>query len=217
MKTSKPISTISYNSPEFLRAKIEYWKAQGIIEYGMWIRHLPDEDDKKAHYHVFLKPAKLIQTMDLEKESLEIPGWDIRCEPNRDITDIAIQDVKPLKMIGFRNSKEDDWLLYGIHDAQYLAEKGMTRNHHYNLSDVETTCQETLQDIITHLIDNRKGRLEVRIFEMINQGLSWRDIVCSGLIPLKQIHNSFMFYKAVTCQLQDYRDSQPKESFVDVE
>lgn len=216
VKTSKPISTISYNSPEFLRQKINYWKELGIIEYGMWIRHEPDEDNKKAHYHVFLKPAKLIQTMDLENDSMEFPGQKFYDTDGVTGTELVQTEVKPLKMIGFRMSKEDDWILYGIHDPTYLAEKGMTRNVHYSFNDIETTCIDTLHDMITHLIDNRKGRLEVRIFDLIQKDFSWRDIVTTGIVPLKQMHNAFMFYRAITMQVDDYRNSQPKEQYEEV-
>lgn len=220
MKTSKPISTISYNSPEFLRNKIEEWKKKGIIEYGMWIKHLPDEDNKKIHYHVYLKPAKLIQTMDLEIDSCELPKINYGDIPpnmvNKEINADPIK-IKPLKMIGFRMSKEDDWILYGIHDATYLAEKGMTRNHHYTFSDIESTCEDTLLDMITHLIDNRKGRLEVRLYDLISSGLSWKDILTTGIVPMKQMHNAFMFYRAITNQLNDYRESREPEQYVDAE
>lgn len=223
MKTSKPISTISYNSPNFLRNKIEEWKKKGLIEFGMWIKHFPDEDNKKVHYHVYLKPAKLIQTMDLEEDSCEIPklyddkGLPMPVNENAGSA-LMLSDIKPLKMIGFRNSKEDDWILYGIHDPTYLAEKGLTRNHHYTFSDIESTCKETLLDMITHLVDNRKGRLEVRLFDLINMGLSWKEIVTTGIVPMKQMHNAFLFYKAITSQLfEDYRDSKPKEQYVDVD
>lgn len=220
MKTSKPISTISYNSPEFLRNKIEEWKSKGLIEYGMWIKHMPDEDNKKIHYHVFLKPAKLIQTMDLESESREIPMVEYsNIQPDGATTDISIdaEEIKPLKMIGFRMSKEDDWILYGIHDPTYLAEKGMTRNIHYSFNDIECTCQETLHDMITHLIDNRKGRLEVRIFDLIEKGFSWRDILTTGIVPMKQMHNAFMFYKAITYQIDDYRNSESGKVYEEAE
>lgn len=208
MRTSKPISTISYNTPEFLRNKILEWKQLGWIEYGMWIRHLPDEDEKKVHYHVYLKPAKLIQTMDLEEDSCEFEGPFPNGNPDPNSTELAL---KPLKMINFRMSKEDDWILYGIHDKAYLAEKGMTRKHHYLFEDIECTCDDTLRDMITHLIDNRKGRLEVRIYDCINKGLTWREIVCTGIIPLRHIGNAHMFYKAVTGQIPDYFESVPRE------
>lgn len=188
MKTSKAISTISYNSAEFLKAKIEYWKAQGIIEFGMWIRHEPEQDEKKAHYHVFLKPAQLIQTMDLELDSCEI-------DPQH--------PDKPLKMISFRFSKEDDWVLYGIHDSNYLAEKGLTREHHYDISDIESTCEETLSDIISHLSDNRKGRLEYRIIDCINKGMTWQEIISSGLVPIRYMGGAKIMYTAITGQTND--------------
>lgn len=183
MRTSKPISTISYNSEEFLRGKIEYWKNQGLIEFGMWIRHEPDEDNKKVHFHVFLKPAKLIQTMDLEMDSCEL-------DPN-------FPD-KPLKMIGFRVSKENDWVLYGLHDKEYLASKGMQRNIHYDLGDIQSTDSDTLADIITHLNDERKGKLETRIMECVGMGLNWAEIVGSGLIPLRHMHNAKLLFDALT-------------------
>lgn len=185
MRTSKAVSTISYNSPSFLKGKIEEWKTLGYIEYGMWIRHEPEADEKKAHYHVYLKPAKLIQTTDLEERSQEIdpqnPG-------------------KPFKMVSFRISKEDDWLLYAIHDPVYLSEKGLTRQHCYAFSDVETTCEDTLRDIISHMSDNRKGKLEYRLLECIEMGMTWGEIVRTGIIPIRQMSGALMMYRAITGQ-----------------
>lgn len=185
MRTSKPISTISYNTPDFLRNKIEEWKLQGIIEYGMWIRHEPEEDEKKAHFHLYLKPAKLVQTMDLETASMELDP------ENPD---------KPLKMISFRVSKESDWVLYCLHDPNYLIEKGMSRAYCYGVEDIESTCEDTLKDILSRLSDDRKGRLEYRLVECINIGMSWQEIVRSGLVPLRQMSSARLMYGAITGQ-----------------
>lgn len=182
MKTSKSISTISYNTEDYLKSIIDKWRKAGIIEFAMWIRHEPEADEKKAHYHVFIKPAKLIQTMDLENDSMEF-------DPQN--------PEKPLKMISFRTSKENDWVLYGIHDKDYLAEKGLTRDRHYDLQDIKTTCQDTLSDIISHLSDDRKGRLEYRIMECCERGMSWGQIVGSGLIPLRYMAGAKIMYKAL--------------------
>lgn len=182
MRTSKPISTISYNTPEFLRAKIEYWKSTGTIEYGMWIRHEPEADEKKAHYHVYLKPAQLIQTMNLENESMEFD---------------PLNPEKPLKMIGFRISKEDDWVLYGLHDASYLLEKGLEREHHYDIADIQSTDEDTLADILTHINDNRKGDITKRIIDLIQLGLTWQQICASGLIPLRYMTNAKTLYNGI--------------------
>ena len=188
MRTSKPISTISYNSENFLKEKIEYWKSRGIIEFGMWIRHEPEGEEKKAHYHVFLKPAKLIQTMDLELDSQEID---------------PLNPDKPFKMISFRVSKESDWVLYGIHDPSYLLEKGLTREFCYDISDISSTCDDTLKDILSHLSDERKGRLEYRIIDCVNKGMTWGQIVNSGLIPIRQMVGAKHFYSAITGQVSD--------------
>lgn len=185
MRTSKPIATISYNTPEFLKGKIEYWKEIGWIEFGMWIRHEPESDEKKAHYHVYLKPAKLIQTTDLEKESCEID---------------PLQPDKPLKMISFRSSKESDWVLYSIHDPTYLLEKGLTREYVYSFEDINSTCSDTLSDIISHISDDRQGRLEYRLIQCINMGMNWNQIVSSGLIPLRHMGGARIMYRAMTLQ-----------------
>lgn len=185
MKTSKPISTISYNTDEFIRNKIEYWRSCGIIEFGMWIRHEAEADEKKSHCHVYLKPAKLIQTMDLEMDSCEI-------DPTN--------PEKPLKMVSFRISTESDWLLYSLHDKAYLLEKGLERQFHYDISDIQSTCDDTLQDIITQVSDKRKGSIEYRILDMVNKGMTWQQIVSSGMIPLRYMGGAKIMYQALTGQ-----------------
>lgn len=186
MRTSKPISTISYNTEDYLKNVIEKWRKNGIIEYAMWIRHEPEQDEKKAHYHVFIKPAKLIQTMDLENDSMELDPYN---------------PEKPLKMISFRVSKESDWVLYGIHDKAYLQEKGLEREKHYDLQDIQATCHDTLTDIIACLSDERKGRIEYRIMECVDRGMSWGQIVGSGLIPLRHMGGAKIMYQALTGEI----------------
>lgn len=184
MKTSKPIAGVSYNSPAFLKSKIEYWKSLGLIEFGMWIYHKAEEGEKKDHYHVYLKPAKLLQTMDLEQDSCEV-------DPNSD---------KPLKIVGLSPSKETDWVLYTLHDQAYLMEKGLERSYHYDISDFETTCTDTLANIIYHVADERKGKVEYRLIDAVNMGMSWYAIVKSGMIPMRHMAGALLMYKALTGQ-----------------
>lgn len=185
MRTSKPISTISYNSEEFIKQKIEYWRMLGIIEFGAWIKHKAENDEKKDHFHILLRPAKLIQTMDLENDSLELD---------------PLNPDKPLKMIGFRVSVEADWLLYCLHDKSYLAEKGLIRDFHYDITDISSTDNDTLTDIITNSLESRKGKIEWRIVECIDLGMSWGDIVRSGLIPIRFMGGAKIMYQAITGQ-----------------
>lgn len=202
MRTSKPISTISYNTDSFLRGKIEEWKKQGLIEFGMWIRHDPEADDLKSHCHVYLKPAKLIQTTDLETLSCEIdPTWKPKDSYESEKEQQKHEAKQFFKMMPFRiTSDEGEWLLYAIHDPSYLFEKGLEREFVYSFDDIDTTCHDALNEIISRMNDKRKGRLEYRIIDCINRGMTWHQIVSSGIIPIRQIGGAKIMYTAMTHQ-----------------
>lgn len=113
MATQKPLSTISYNSEGFLKEKLEEWYTVHIIQSYQYICH-KGEDGDKDHIHVRIEPNRRIDPMDLMDELREfVPG-----------------QKKPLGCRPFRPSKEEDWLLYAVHDKDYLkckyggAEKG---------------------------------------------------------------------------------------------
>lgn len=70
MRTSKPISTISYNSPEFLTLKLNEWMKKGLVAYWCFILHkgetLDDGTVEKDHIHVFIEPNKTVDTLSLQ-------------------------------------------------------------------------------------------------------------------------------------------------------
>lgn len=113
MATQKPISTISYNTESFLREKLDTWFNAHIIQAYQYICH-KGEDGDKDHIHLRIEPNKKLDPMVLLEELRE---W----QPGKD---------KPLGCRPFRPSKEEDWILYAVHDHQYLklkyggAEKG---------------------------------------------------------------------------------------------
>lgn len=113
MATQKPQSTISYNTELFLREKLETWYQAHIIQSYQYICH-KGEDGDKDHIHLRIEPNKKLDVMDLAEQLREYP-------PGKD---------KPLGCRPFRPSKEEDWILYAVHDEQYLkikyggAEKG---------------------------------------------------------------------------------------------
>lgn len=201
MKTSKPISTISYNTENFLRNKIYEWKKDGIIEYGMWIYHRPDVDGDKPHYHVYLQPSMLIQTDFLIEQSIEIDTSWKPLESYADEKEKERHEKKQfLKMTVFKSSEPNNWILYGLHDENYLLQKGLTRNEHYEISDLESTCDDTLMEMVSCAFDFRNNKLEFRIIESVKQGVSWQAMVSSGMIPLKQISGARLLYMALTGQ-----------------
>lgn len=106
MATQKPISTISYNTESFLREKLESWYSAHIIQAYQYICH-KGEDGDKDHIHLRIEPNKKLDPMVLAEELQEYQfGKD-----------------KPLGCRTFRPSKEEDWLLYAVHDPDYLALK----------------------------------------------------------------------------------------------
>lgn len=101
--TSRPISTISYNTEKFLKEKLESWLKSHIIQTYMYICH-KGEDGDKDHIHLRIEPNKKLDPMMLSEELLEY-------EKGKE---------KPLGCRPWRPSKEEDWYLYVVHDKEYL-------------------------------------------------------------------------------------------------
>lgn len=106
MATQKPISTISYNTESFLREKLEALYNAHIIQAYTYIKH-KGEDGDKNHIHLRIEPNKRIDPMDLVD----------------DLKEYEKGKSKPLGVRPFRPSKEEDWILYAVHDPDYLALK----------------------------------------------------------------------------------------------
>ena len=103
MATQKPISTISYNTESFLREKLEGWMQAHIIQSYQYICH-KGEDGDKDHIHVRIEPNKKLDPMTLQEE----------------LREYQFGKEKPLGCRPFRPSKEEDWILYAVHDPEYL-------------------------------------------------------------------------------------------------
>lgn len=72
MRTSKPIATISYNSADFLKLRLnDLIKSKKICDW-MFIQHTAEADEKKDHIHLWIKPNTLLDTMDLQEHFLEL-------------------------------------------------------------------------------------------------------------------------------------------------
>ena len=106
MATQKPISTISYNSEEFLKEKLEIWYKAHIIQAYQYIKH-KGEDGDKDHIHLRIEPNKKLDPMTLVE----------------DLREFVVGSDKPLGVRPFRPSKEEDWILYAVHEKKYLDHK----------------------------------------------------------------------------------------------
>lgn len=153
MKTTKPQATISYNSVGFLLGVLDRLVSSEIITFYAVIRHEPEEDENKAHCHVYVEPAKTLDNLWLRKQFAEVDP----SHPNQ-----------PLGCMPFGASKWVDWYWYGLHDKAYLASKGETRKYHYDRSEMLTSSVDYLDEKVREN-PNPKAEL-IKLLELINKG-----------------------------------------------
>ncbi len=107
MNTRSPIATISYNTNSFLIKELNSLIADKLIEFWAFVEHLPEEDEKKIHKHLYVVPSSTIDTFRINERLSEL--------------DIQNPNLPPLGCIRWVHSKFVDWYLYAIHDRDYLA------------------------------------------------------------------------------------------------
>lgn len=106
MATKNPMSTICYCTEPFLLDILNSWIDMHWIQSYMYINHVGEDGDKN-HIHLRVEPNKSLDFMNLSSELREyIPG-----------------NNKPLTCRPWRPSKEEDWILYVVHDKEYLTLK----------------------------------------------------------------------------------------------
>ena len=165
MKTTKPISTVSYNSIAFLERKLNELMKARKVAFWAFVLHKAEEGEKKDHVHVFVEPNGKIDTMDLADFFVEI-------DPN---------NAKPLKCVDWRSSKWDDWYLYSRHFEPYLMQKMEVRKYTYDDKSFKTSDEDDF--------DNRAYRAlhsdvmkNMRVHQMMEQGISANKMVALGMV-----------------------------------
>ena len=121
MKTSKPLSAISYNTEPFLRTVCATLLKSGLLTNYAYICH-KGEDGDKDHIHLLLFPAKALDTTKLAPDFNEVVGGEI----------------KPRGLVGLKQCKSVvDWVRYCVHDPAYLAIKGERRRYRYRYDEIQ--------------------------------------------------------------------------------
>lgn len=182
MRTSKPFSMISYNTTDFLREKLNELVNGGLIQFWAFIHHKPEDNEKKAHKHLYIMPQKMIDTQRIEKALQEI-----------DITNIT---AKPLGAIFPQSSKFSDWYLYGMHNKSYLASKGQEREYSYNANAFVVSCQDTFQELKNMIDYTEINRLNL-IIEKAENGENLASIIKTSNIPLQLIGQVKQLYEII--------------------
>lgn len=214
-KTSKYISTISYNSKKFLLDKLDSLIYQRIIVYYEFIEHLPDEDDLKKHIHLFIIP----------NQSLDLGFFkDMFCEyifnfPKRIkkiikyIYPILIlygrqsyknkKKFKPLGCLPFRvTHKYGDWYWYILHNKDYLRSKEMTRNVYYSDNDVFTSDLDFHSQLVhENKLEDFCTMGDVQLFKFcfngVQNNISLADLLSTGYVPLNKVNQFKTLYNSI--------------------
>ena len=182
MRTTKPFSTISYNTDLFLVEKLNELIKKRVLKFWAYIEHLPEEDEKKKHKHLFMFPNGQIDTDQLDCFFREL-----------DIEDIT---KPPLGIKMIKSSKWDDWYLYAIHDSAYLATKGQSRKHYYTNDDVVVSDDDDFAELV-HTIDRSKYAKTLDFVEKVKSGTNFYDMVQSGQIPVPMFNQFLSMYTLI--------------------
>lgn len=175
MATSKPISTISYNTEPFLKEQLDNWLKEHVIMNYMYICH-KGEDGDKDHIHLRIEPNKKLDVMDLMEK----------------LNEYQIGKEKPLGVRPFRPSKEEDWICYAVHDADYLKTKYNEEKGEklpYKWQDIKAPEN---YDVETAFI-RAKAKLErttANVVKRIKSGESGTNIIETGVNPFQ--YNAIM-------------------------
>lgn len=185
MRTTKPISTISYNTDDFLKLKLDYLVQEHRVEYWCYVFHHGELDEygarEKDHKHLYIVPNGKIDTMDLREYMCEL-----------DINNPS----KPLKCMDFRNSKEDEWFLYCSHDPDYLRSKFMVREYSYTLADFISSDEDETRikfDRAFHESDYMKTQ---RILKLLESQSAYQ-LASAGFVAPQQALQMQVFDKMV--------------------
>ena len=201
MKTSKPFSTISYNSPKFIEVKLNDLVNRRKISFWAFVEHLPEEDEKKKHKHLFIIPNGQINTDEVDDYLLEH-------DPEH--------PDKPLKCMPFTSSKFMDWYLYSIHDTDYLASKGHARKYHYTREEVICSDSDYLNEEI-HRMDMSKLSKVKALNQAVKDGIPFEKLLMTGQIPVQQVYAFRQAYDMINGFLHTERNGRKTHQIVDPE
>lgn len=184
MATSKPISTISYNTLEFLIPRLDKLVCSGRISSWFIMPHngerVEDEACGKDHLHLLILPNKCVDLMQITNHFIEFD---------------ASNPKKPLKCMPFRVSKISDWILYALHEEDYLFAKGMVKHFHYTFDEFLTNDVDYLSLLYVEAKQTLKTNPVLRLKRSAESGLSFGDLVRSGAVSVQQIRNCELYYQ----------------------
>lgn len=180
MRGKKPISTISYNSKDFLLLKLKELTDKHIVANWMFIYHKAEEDERSDHFHLYIEPNKLIDSMDLVEHFKEF-------DPKHPDKPLGVRPFNPSKVD--KEYHPDHWILYCLHDPDYLAYKHESRSYHYTLDQIEAFDRDLLEDNYYHAQYHSDMAEEKTRLKLVKEADNVVDLYYNGHIPPQLIGN----------------------------
>lgn len=175
MNTTRPCSSIAYAPAAWLELKLSELEYVGTLDWWAFIEHHAEEDEKKDHTHLILYPGKKVDTQSL-----------------RDIlsfSDLHAANPAPARPLPFvRTNSFQDWYLYVLHDADYLAQHRQSRKFHYRHEDIHTSDAAQLLEFV-HQIDWTKINVMGQVIDSAMRGESFADYVINNHVNVNSVRS----------------------------
>ena len=197
LRTTKPFSTISYNSVTFLKSELDKLEKRRVISFYAFVYHYAEQDEKKDHIHLIIFPNGQVDTDSITDTLIE-PDFS--------------NPLKPLGVMPWKSSKWEDWYLYCSHNSGYLASKNQTREYHYDESDFVCPYPDYLHELV-HTIDYSKYAKTQEFVDRALAGETFEAMVLRGQIPVPQFHQWKALYEFITnseCSRDERVSHSPK-------
>jgi hypothetical protein len=183
-----------------LQLKLNELIKNQVIDFWLYIEHLPEDDETKKHKHLYIIPSGLTEcssVLDFLKE-----------------LDSTMPLDKPLGCILPRSSKFYDFYFYGLHDTAYLLSKGQTRKYHYTSNEYRTSESDSFSELV-HQMDLSKISRFDKIRDCAERGIPFAELVANGQIPIQLINQYNTAYMMMNTALTYRANKQGHEFDVD--
>lgn len=173
MLTAQPISTISYNTQQFLLYTLNKLTDAKVLQFWAFIPHKGEYDDilkitDKNHIHLYMEPNRRVDTVELLDNFTEV-------DPNNTL---------PLKCTVIRHSVFAEWYLYNLHDPDYLATKFETKQYTYQFSDYFSSDADSFLQMVFDVYHSSDSTLLPKLTNALQSGNTFQSLARSGHIPL---------------------------------
>lgn len=174
MLTICKLSTISYNTTDFLVHVLNSLMEAQKISFWAFIEHEPEDEELKAHKHLLIIPDTRLSTTDLSDAFLEY-------DPEN--------PTLPLRCIDWRKTScIYDWLLYGIHDSVYCKLKyGEDKKYHYEQEQVKNSDKFQMANYWYEAYHEFKFWKSQKFQKFLKNGMTAKQLVKNGYVSMGEM------------------------------